>query len=90
MVDECFFPLEVTCHVPRITLVGHKMVHVEQHSGLAVYQSDLIDFRSNDGQICITGHGMRFQNYSASEATITGEIDSVSMKYAVVKGGGKG
>ena len=71
-------------------MLGHEMVHVEQHRGLAVYQPNLIHFRAHDGQICITGKELRFQNYSSTEATITGEIDSVSMEYAANKGGEKG
>lgn len=85
-MEERFFPREVTGHIPRITMVGNEVLHVEQHNGLAIYQPDTILFRSSIGQIRVTGEKLRFQTYSSQEASVTGVIDSVVMEYGA-KGG---
>ncbi len=77
MHDE-LFPREVTSNVPRITLTGHERLHVEQHKGLIDYAPENIVLRTSVGLMRVSGAGMRFSLYTASEALITGRIDSVS------------
>ena len=77
MLEERLFPKEVVQDVPRITLIGHEYVQVEQHHGLAVYQPGTILFRTSQGQLRIDGHELRFRRYSASDALVVGEIDAI-------------
>lgn len=63
-------------------MVGSEQVRVEQHCGLAVYQPDMILFRASEGQIRLTGQELRFQSYTAREATVVGNIETVAMVYA--------
>lgn len=74
------FPKEVVSHVPRITLTGHELLHVEQHRGLIDYMPEHIVLRTSCGLMDVAGAGMRFALYTAAEAVVTGRIDSVSFR----------
>ena len=84
---EAVFPAEITGDAPRITLTGSQAVHIEQHKGLVTYQPEEVAFRTAAGLIRITGRGMGFRVYTAQEAVIRGEIESVVI---VGNGGGRG
>lgn len=77
MMQQGFFPKEVTSKVPFITLTGHEHLHIEQHQGLVDYEADNIVLRSACGLIRIAGAGMIFKLYTAAEAVIEGRIDCV-------------
>lgn len=79
-MHEPLFPREVTTNVPKLTLTGHELLHVEQHRGLIDYASDQIVLRTACGLIRIAGAGMRFTLYTAGEALIVGRIDSVTFR----------
>ncbi len=85
MADRTLFPREVTSDVPRMTLTGHELLHVEQHKGLVGYQPNEILFRTSGGMLRIAGDGLRFSTYTAGEAIIRGRIDSVG----IVPAGGR-
>ena len=74
------FPREVISDVPRITLTGRNMLHVEQHKGLVAYQHDHIELRTASGMLVVTGNGLVFSMYDAAEAVVTGEIDGVTLR----------
>ena len=78
---EGLFPKEVTGHVPRITLTGHELLHIEQHRGLIDYSEENIVLRTGSGLVRIGGCGMRFSLYTAGEARIIGQIDSVCFQH---------
>lgn len=72
-----FFPREIISDVPQVTMTGCELVHVEQHKGLVAYQPEQIIFRTSLGRLTVTGSGLRFQRYSATEAVLTGNVDSI-------------
>lgn len=82
MPENTLFPKEVTSHVPRMTLTGQELLHVEQHQGLLAYQPEEIRFRTSVGMLIVTGQSLRFRMYSAGEAIISGEIDGISVQSA--------
>lgn len=75
------FPKEVVSHVPRITLTGHERLHIEQHRGLIDYAPENIVLRTSVGLLRVAGAGMVFTLYSAGEAIVVGQIDSVSFQH---------
>lgn len=75
------FPKEVISNVPRITLTGHELLHIEQHRGLIDYAPENIVFRTSCGLVRIGGAGMSFSLYTAGEARIRGQIDSVCFEH---------
>ena len=79
-MHEPLFPKEVTGRVPRITLTGHELLHIEQHMGLSDYAEDNIIMRTSCGLIRIAGAGLGFTLYTAGEARIIGRIDRVEFQ----------
>lgn len=77
MQRDTGFPPELLSDIPRITLCGKKLIHIEQHKGLLAYQEEDITLMTGIGRLRIQGQGLGFKLYSASEAIIYGEIDSV-------------
>lgn len=73
------FPREVVSDVPRVALVGGTNLHVEQHHGLIAYQPEEVVFRTGAGTLRVTGSGLRFRLYSATEAELIGSIDGVTL-----------
>lgn len=86
MTKQPMFPREVTGKLPRVTLTGNELLHLEQHRGLAAYQPDMMLFRTAAGMLEITGRDLRFRSYSAAEAVITGEITGMKL---MASGGGR-
>ncbi len=84
MQNEPLFPREVTSDVPRMTLTGHELLHVEQHRGLVGYQPEEILFRTACGMLRVEGAALQFRTYTAGEAVIAGHIGSVT----ILPGGG--
>lgn len=74
------FPPEVTGNIPRITLLGEDMAHIEQHQGLLTYQNDQMTFRTAQGEVTLTGKGLHFLRYTAQEATVGGAIESLRLE----------
>lgn len=79
MRGEGLFPLELTTDVPKISMTGKQLIHVEQHKGLMTYQEDEVAFRTSVGMLKIQGKDMHFKQYTATEAIISGEIGSVTL-----------
>ena len=62
---EELFSKEVISNVPRITLIGQELLHIEQHRGLIEYSPERIVFKASCGEICIDGAELYFALYSA-------------------------
>ncbi len=75
------FPREVTGGVPRLTLTGREQLHVEQHRGLIDYAPESIVLRTSCGLLRVAGAGMVFNCYTATEAIVSGRIDSVAFQH---------
>lgn len=78
-MGEGLFPPEVTSRVPYIVLTGNNLVQVEQHQGLLSYQQDQITLKTSVGLLKLQGKELRFRRYTAHEATISGEIEGISL-----------
>lgn len=77
MREGSFFPREIVSDVPQVTMTGCELVHVEQHKGLVAYQPEQIVFRTSLGRLVVSGSGLRFRKYSATEAVLAGSVDSI-------------
>ncbi len=78
MLQQEIFPREVTSGVPRITMTGSELVHVEQHRGLIACREDEIVIATACGGLTITGQALYFRRYTSVEAVIAGQIAGVS------------
>lgn len=80
MMQEPFFPPEVTGQAVKTTMTGGNRVYIEQHQGLLGYTEEEALFRTAEGTLRIAGHSLRFALYTASEAVVTGEIDQITLQ----------
>lgn len=80
MMQHELFPPEVTTGVPRVILTGDDKVWVEQHRGLIRCETECISLRTACGTLVISGQGLSLRRYTATEALVTGSIDSVAMQ----------
>lgn len=76
---EKLFPAEVTSDCPCIMLTGKSLLQVEQHQGLLSYQEDQITLKTSLGLLKLRGREMHFRHYSAREATISGDIEGITL-----------
>ncbi len=74
------FPREVTSHVPRITWTGSDSLHVEQHQGVVAYCPEEVRLRTHLGMLTVTGKELSFLRYTAGEAMLTGQIETVALR----------
>lgn len=85
MEREGFFPKELLTQIPRITMTGREILHIEQHQGLVAYQEDSIALRTAIGTLRIEGEGMGFKRYTASDAVIAGKIIGMTLQEGASK-----
>jgi len=71
-------PADILVSELRITLYGSYRVVVENHSGVMDYSTTRIRLRAGDGQVHITGSGLRFAMVDAAAAAIEGCITGIS------------
>ena len=74
------FPREVTSNVPRITLTGAELLHVEQHQGLMGCTREEVSLRTACGVLTVPGGNLTLRQYSAVEAVVSGDITGISMQ----------
>lgn len=87
MEKEPFFPPEVTSGAVKVTLTGQGRACVEQHRGLLGYTPEEALLRTKAGTLRITGRNLRFLRYSAEDAVLTGEIESIRLEGRGAAGG---
>lgn len=80
MAEYRVFPAEVTSGVPRVIVTGNGSAEVEQHRGLIRCEEDCISLRTDCGMLIISGHDMRLQRYTSSEACVRGCICSIVLE----------
>lgn len=84
MPQGSFFPDEVVSRQPCVTLIGRKLLRIEQHTGLLAYREDGLVFRSQAGDIVVSGKALHIARYTSDEAEIRGEIAGVAIGGGVV------
>lgn len=78
MHETGLFPPELTSDVPKITMTGQTLIHVEQHKGLMTYQENSITLQTSLGALVICGEQLHIKQYTASEAVLAGAFSSIS------------
>lgn len=78
MHESSLFPPELISDLPKITMTGQTLIHLEQHKGLLSYQEDRVTFQTSLGAVTISGQQIHIKQYSASEAVLSGTFSSIS------------
>lgn len=73
-------PAEIVLDLPKTTLVGGMQVFVENHGGLLSYAPDEIRVRTVQGEIVISGRGLKIGSIMPRELVVDGRISQVELK----------
>lgn len=71
-------PSEITLNLPKIILVGHSRMLIENHKGVIEYTSQKIRLNSGIGVIRIEGTDLILNNIAADDIIVTGKIKTVN------------
>lgn len=78
-ISEAFeLPSEITLNLPKIILVGHSRMLIENHKGVIEYTSQKIRLNSGIGVIRIEGTDLILNNIAADDIIVTGKIKTVN------------
>jgi sporulation protein YqfC len=79
VLKEMFdLPAEVILDLPLIIMVGQGEFYLENHKGIALYQSDLIKIRVKSALLAIKGTNLKIENIKSDTLQITGNIVDLS------------
>ncbi len=74
-------PLTFVPGLPRIELEGLDTVRVEQHRGLAAYDSNLVVVRCSGAELHVHGNGLTLESMTAGELQLRGRILNLELVY---------
>lgn len=72
-------PREIVYDLPKVTLIGHVQLSMENHRGIIEYSAGKIRIAINSGEMEILGQDLYIRNISRDEICIEGDI--ASLKY---------
>lgn len=71
-------PSDVVLELPRITVIGHIHVYIENHKGVATYSDSELKLRANKGFIRITGSSFVLKLMLPEEILLEGIIKNIT------------
>jgi len=79
LTDHLNLPDDIVYNYPRVTLIGHIHLYIENHTGLIKFESNEIEVRHATGIIKVIGKNMVIKNLLKEEIVIEGHIDHVNV-----------
>lgn len=73
-------PSDVVLNLPKTTVIGGVQVFVENHAGLLSYEPGEIRVRTVQGEIVITGSGLKIGSILPRELIVDGRISHVQLR----------
>ncbi|TDQ41739.1 sporulation protein YqfC [Aureibacillus halotolerans] len=70
-------PADVTMDLPRLTMVGHLHLYIENHKGLLVYSDTELRLRLTTGQLLAQGKNFVIKKMYHDELILEGQIEQV-------------
>ncbi|MBR7554326.1 sporulation protein YqfC [Allobacillus sp. GCM10007491] len=80
LTQKAHLPNDVIYDYPRLTLIGHVHLYIENHKGLKQFQDHQIIVEQNGGQIMIEGKSLVIKSLMKNEIVIEGTILSVTQE----------
>ena len=71
-------PGEITLNLPKIIMIGHSRMLIENHKGVIEFTPLKIRLNSGIGVIKIEGIDLNLKNIAADDIIVTGKIKTVS------------
>jgi sporulation protein YqfC len=88
MTERMELPADVMMDLPRITMVGHLHIYIENHRGVLRFSRDEMRLRLDDGQLLIRGSGFVIKTILPEEILLEGKI--ISVQYVFENETGRG
>ncbi len=73
-------PPDVVLNLPKMTLIGGIQVLVENHAGLLAYEPEKIRIRTVQGELVISGVGLKIGSILPKELVVDGRIAHVEVR----------
>ena len=70
-------PQDLLFDLPRLTLIGNKEIHIENHRGVLFFSAEKLVLSLAEGALEITGSGLSIRAILSSEVTIEGTIQHI-------------
>ncbi len=77
MTERMELPADVMMDLPRITMVGHLHIYIENHRGVLRFSKEEMRLRLDEGQLLIRGHDFVIKTILPEEILLEGKILSV-------------
>lgn len=77
LTEALELPIDIAMDLPKIIILGNKVVSVLNHRGIIEYTDRLIRINSKNGIIKITGEKLEIKNILSEEIIIEGEVEIV-------------
>ncbi|MCE7794208.1 sporulation protein YqfC [Salipaludibacillus sp. CUR1] len=77
MVDQMDLPADVVMDLPRLTMVGHLHVYIENHQGVIRFTDKELRLAMTEGQIIIQGEGFIIKSILPEEILLEGVINHI-------------
>jgi len=76
--DAFELPKEIMLNLPRVVIIGHSQMLIENHKGIIEYTPQKIRLNSIIGIVKIEGIGMNLKNIAIDDIIVTGRIKTVN------------
>lgn len=73
-------PEDVLQELPRITLIGNKELHIENHRGVLHFSTGQLKLALAKGSLEITGENLVIRNILGQELAVEGQIGEIRYK----------
>ncbi|MBB6448831.1 sporulation protein YqfC [Geomicrobium halophilum] len=73
-------PADVTMGVPRVTMIGHLHVYIENHRGILSFSHQRVHLRLAEGELEVTGENLIIKAILPEELILEGTIQQVTHK----------
>ncbi|EZH67821.1 stage IV sporulation protein [Bacillaceae bacterium JMAK1] len=70
-------PIDVTLGLPRVTMIGHLHVYIENHQGILSFTPERVHLRLTDGELIVVGQNMIIKAILPEELILEGTIDEI-------------
>lgn len=77
MVDHLDLPADVVMDLPRLTMIGHLHVYIENHQGVIRFTNDELRLALNEGQLVIKGDQFVIKTILPEEIMLEGLISHI-------------
>lgn len=77
MQEVLDLPQDLMFDLPRLTLIGNKELHIENHRGVRHFSDERLVLALSQGSLEISGAGLSIQAIQSHEVTVMGTIHHI-------------